>query len=602
MNRSSRTTIAVASAFFLLFGTFAAFLGQDTSWDTLNYHVYNPYAFLTDRIGLDLAPAQLQSYFSPVIDLPVYWLTQHVRPWLVGFLVGGFQGLNALLVFLIARLLLSSGEDVPLWTPLLLACLGCLNASFVAQLGTAAGDSSSSPFVLLALYLTCLMHTALTQRHATSELWAVWIGLLMGLAVGLKLTNAPFGLAMVLVLAVLPMNSANRVRQIFLYGLAALSSFAISAGWWFYLVWIKFGNPLFPQFNRLFKSDLAAATSVIDTRWGPVTTLEAFAWPFWMSLRPWRIHDALLYNHLWVLVFLVGLVGLASYLWRRRQGLDTSTTPALLVLVFVASGYVVWLKVFSIGRYMTVVEMLLPLLLLLGLKSVLWPKPSLTLALTLSFLSLILGLKHSNFGVRAAWAQQSYMVNVPTIQNPASATILIAAGGEPISWLLPHFPSQTAVLRISGNFPRSSAYDQMVHQTVATRAGQVYAILPTAVDWTATRAAQLNARLVASDLAQDPTTCKLMDQLIHSMVRYRGIRLHLGVDGRCHAQAEDMGAALLHHPNDQLDHRAQELADMGYRLAKKTCRSYSAFVGELSLPYQFCNIEKIDSQPFFIKG
>ncbi|WP_180126240.1 hypothetical protein [Rhodoferax sp. BLA1] len=500
-----------------------------------------------------------------------------------------------MLIFLIARLLLSSGEKVPLWTPLGLACLGCLNASFVAQLGTAAGDSSSSPFVLLALYLACLWHTALPQHQARSAPWAVWIGLLMGLAVGLKLTNAPFGLAMVLVLAVLPMHPANKVRQIFLYGLAALCSFAISAGWWFYLVWIKFGNPLFPQFNRLFKSDLAAATSVIDTRWGPVTTLEALAWPFWMSLRPWRIHDALLYNHLWLLVFIVGVLALASHLWRRRQSQNTNTTPALLVLVFVASGYVVWLKVFSIGRYMTVVEMLLPLLLLLGLKSIIWPKPSLILTFTLSFLSLILGLKHSNFGVRAAWAQQSYVVTVPTIQNPASATILIAAGGEPISWLLPHFPSQTAVLRVSGNFPRSNVYDQMVRQTVATRAGQVYAILPTAVDWTATRATQLNARLAASNLAQHPAACKLMGQLIHSTPRYREIQLLYGVDGRCHAQAEDRGASLLHNPNDQIDQGTQELADIGYRLAKKTCHSYPAFVGQMSLPYQFCNIEKIDS-------
>lgn len=595
MNRTRQPAVAVAATLFLLYGAFAVFLGQDTSWDTLNYHVYNPYAFLTNRLNLDLAPAQLQSYFNPVLDLPVYWLTQHVRPWLVSFWLGGFQGLNALLIFLIARLLLSNGEKVPLWTPLGLACLGCLNASFVAQLGTAAGDSSSSPFVLLALYLACLWHNALTQRQAKSAHWAVWIGLLMGLAVGLKLTNAPFGWAMVLVLAVLPMKPANKVRQILLYGLAALSSFAVSAGWWFYLVWIKFGNPLFPQFNRLFKSDLAAATSVIDTRWGPVTTLEALAWPFWMSLRPWRIHDALLYNHLWLLVFIVGVLALASYLWRRRQGLDTNTTPALLVLVFVASGYVVWLKVFSIGRYMTVVEMLLPLLLLLGLKSIIWPKPSLIIAFALSFLSLILGLKHSNFGVRAAWAQQSYVVTVPTIQNPASATILIAAGGEPISWLLPHFPSQTAVLRVSGNFPRSSAYDQMVHQTVATRAGQVYAILPTAVDWTATRAAQLNARLAASDLVQGPAACKLMGQLIHSTPRYRGIRLLFGVDGHCHAQAEDMGTSLLHNPNDQIDQGTQELADMGYRLAKKNCRSYPAFVGQMSLPYQFCNIEKIDS-------
>jgi hypothetical protein len=589
--------VAVAAAFFLLFGAFAVFLGQDAGWDTLNYHVYNPYAFLTDRINIDLAPAQLQSYFSPVIDLPVYWLIQQMRPWLVGFWVGGFQGLNAFLVFLLARLLLSTGNTMPLWTPLWLASLGCLNASFVAQLGTAAGDSSSSVFVILALYLACLWHRSMAQHHAPSHLWAVWIGLLMGLAVGLKLTNAPFGLAMALVLVLLPTSPADKMRQILLFGLSALSSFMLVSGWWFYQVWIKFGNPLFPQFNGLFKSDLATATSVIDTRWGPVNALEALAWPFWMSLRPWRIHDGLLYDHLWVLTYPVLLIWLASCLWRRWRDLAKTISPSLLVLVFVGFSYVIWLKLFSIGRYMTVVEVLLPLLLLLGLKSIIWQKPALAITLTLSFLSLALSLKHSNFGMRAAWAEQSYAVKVPTIQDPASATILIAVGGEPISWLLPHFPNQTAVLRISGNFPRSSAYANLVRQTVAARAGKVYAVIPTNVDWSAARAAQLNAQLTASHLMHWPITCKLLGHVTHAMDRFRGISFALASDGICRAHVDKMEATLPQHPTDYLSQSTQELMGMGYRLVPTTCQSYPAFVGQLSHPYQFCDVVEIGSQP-----
>jgi len=597
MSSARHTPVAVAAAFFLLFGAFAVFLGQDAGWDTLNYHVYNPYAFLTDRINIDLAPAQLQSYFSPVIDLPVYWLTQHVRPWLAGFWVGGFQGLNAFLVFLLARLLLSTSNTVPLWTPLWLASLGCLNASFVAQLGTATGDSSSSVFVLLGLYLACLWQQEMTQLLAPSHRWTVWIGLLMGLAVGLKLTNAPFGLAMALVVVLLPTSPADKMRKLLLYGLSALGSFALVSGWWFYQVWIKFGNPLFPQFNGFFKSDLATATSVVDTRWGPVNTPEALAWPFWMSLRPWRIHDGLLYDHLWVLTYPVLLIWLASCLWRRRQGLAKTLSPALLVLVFVGVSYVIWLKLFSIGRYMTVVEMLLPLLLLLGLKSIIWHKPALIIAFMLSFLSLFLSLKHSNFGMRAAWAEQSYSVKVPAIQDPASATILIAADGEPISWLLPHFPSQTAVLRISGNFPRSSAYDNLVHQTVTARAGKVYTIIPTEVDWTATRAAQLNAQLAASGLAHWPMVCGLLGHVTGAMDRYRGIGVRLASNGICRAHVDKMEATLPQHPIDYLSQSTQELTDMGYRLVPTTCHSYPAFVGRLSHPYQFCDVVEIDIGP-----
>lgn len=594
MTKQNVTAFVVGLAFFLAFGGFAVFLGQDTSWDTLNYHVYNPYAFLTDRIDIDLAPAQLQSYFSPVLDLPVYWLTQHLQPWLVGFWVGGFQGLNALMVFLIARQLLSTADTVPFWTPLFLASLGCLNASFVAQLGTAAGDSSSSPFVLLALYLACLWHETLTKGTTSLRPWAVWIGLLMGLAVGLKLTNAPFALAIVLVLAVLPIKPADKLRQISLYGLSALASLMLTSGWWFYQVWVKFGNPLFPQFNSIFKSDLASATSIIDTRWGPINALEALAWPLWMSLRPWRLHDGLLYNHLWLTTYLALLACLASYLWRRVRGLEKQTSPAWLVLFFVPASYVIWLKVFSIGRYMTVVEMLLPLLLLIGLKGFVWPKLSVILAFMLTVFSLVLSLKHSNFGVRATWEAQSYSVSVPPIQQPTTATVLIAAGGAPISWLLPNFPSQTAVLRISGNFPRSEAYDRLMHQTVAARAGKVYAIIPIEVDWTVSRAAQLDTRLAASELMQWPVACELMNRLAHTMRRYRGINIYLGADDRCHATIGDEASA--YSRSDHLSQSAQELSNVGFRLATETCRIYPASVGGLSMPFQFCEVKKMIPQ------
>lgn len=595
MTQRNVTAFVVGVAFFLFFGGFAVFLGQDASWDTLNYHVYNPYAFLNDRLNIDLAPAQLQSYFSPVIDLPVYWLTQHLRPWLAGFWVGGVQGLNALLVFLISRQLLATTKARPFWTPLLLASLSCLNASFVSQLGTSAGDSSTSPFVLLALYLVCRWHDELGAGVTSSRAWAIWIGLLMGVAVGLKLTNAPFGIAMVLVLAVMPLNTADTLRQVVLYGLGAIASFALTSGWWFYKVWTKFGNPLFPQFNGFFKSDLAAATTVIDTRWGPVNAVEALAWPFWMSLRPWRIHDAPLYNHLWLATYIVLGAWLAGYLFRRWHGRDPAASSAWIVMVFVGASYVIWLKVFSIGRYMTAVEVLLPLLLFLGLRAITWPRVALSLTLTLTFVSLILGLKHSNFGIRAAWAEESYLVTVPPIQNPSSATILIAAGGMPNSWLLPHFPSQVAVLRVSGNFPRSDAYDNLVRQTVASRGGSIYAIIPTTINWTAVRAEQLNQQLAESSLVHQPATCHLIGQVTRAMNRYRHISIEMTPGGNCTAIVKGGVAASPMNEIDQLNKSNKELIAVGFRLEAETCHHYTALVGAMRMPYKLCDVKEIQS-------
>src|SRR4051812_21190792 len=51
-------------------------LGRDANWDIRNYHLYNPYALLEGRWGLDLAPAGLHSFLHPGLDIPFYMLTR----------------------------------------------------------------------------------------------------------------------------------------------------------------------------------------------------------------------------------------------------------------------------------------------------------------------------------------------------------------------------------------------------------------------------------------------------------------------------------------------------------------------------------------------
>ncbi|HEY7578337.1 MAG TPA: hypothetical protein VH855_12135, partial [Acetobacteraceae bacterium] len=58
-------------AIAVLFAVLASRTGTDTDWDLRNYHAYNAHALLTGRFWTDVAPAQLQTFFSPVLDIPV---------------------------------------------------------------------------------------------------------------------------------------------------------------------------------------------------------------------------------------------------------------------------------------------------------------------------------------------------------------------------------------------------------------------------------------------------------------------------------------------------------------------------------------------------
>ena len=55
-------------------------LGQDRNWDLANYHLYNPHALLGGRYGFDIAPAQLQTWHNPMLDVPLYLLMKADMP------------------------------------------------------------------------------------------------------------------------------------------------------------------------------------------------------------------------------------------------------------------------------------------------------------------------------------------------------------------------------------------------------------------------------------------------------------------------------------------------------------------------------------------
>ena len=53
-----------------------------------NYHWYNPYAFLTGRLALDIGLAHAAAFYDPLLDVPVYLLAQALPAKAVGFLLG----------------------------------------------------------------------------------------------------------------------------------------------------------------------------------------------------------------------------------------------------------------------------------------------------------------------------------------------------------------------------------------------------------------------------------------------------------------------------------------------------------------------------------
>jgi hypothetical protein len=362
--RHERAPFLVALLVPVLFGLLSVALGQDDNWDLRNYHWYNPYALLNDRLHVDMAPGNWQSYFNPMIDVPYYVLNQWLPGPAVGFVMGFVHGLNFILLLAIVRLVLPR-DKADMRLCLLLAAAGMCGAGFLSEVGNTMGDNFSALFVLAALGLVLRAWDRLQTWSGRTAAVLLLAGLVMGLGAGLKLTNTSYAVALCVALLAVPASLGLGVASAFVYGCGTLAGVAIAAGPWWWRMWRTFGNPLFPQFNSIFKSPLAQQVSVIDAFHLPHNALEALFWPFVFTAHFTRVSELAFRQAIVPALYALALVFVGRWLFEKVTGRAPAarlSARARFLLLFALVGYLAWMKLFSIYRYLIPIEMLAPLL------------------------------------------------------------------------------------------------------------------------------------------------------------------------------------------------------------------------------------------------
>lgn len=579
------------------FGLLSLLLGQDDNWDLKNYHLYNAYALLNGRVGFDMAPAQWQSYFNPALDLLYYGLVTHLPGPLAGFVMGALHGLNCVLVVAIARLSLAPLAAAERYrAPLLLGIAGCLGAGFLSELGNAMGDNMMALLVLAALYTVLRQWERLRAGGRGAVLAALGAGLLMGVGTGLKLTNATYALAMCLALLVLPAPFWRRLGLAFGFGLGVLAGIGASAGFWFLKMWQLFGNPLFPQFNSLFKSPLAQQLGVIDTNYVPKGWGEALLWPFIFTHNFRRVGELVLHQLVWPVVYLLFLALLVQCL-RRRLPAAAADPRGRYVLVFFALSYLGWLKLFGIYRYLVPIELLAPLVIWLLAHRLLAAGAARRLAAWLVLIAALAVFPFVTWG-HAPWSTASFSATVPAMARPQASIVFTAHGHPPMGWLVKFFPAPLRFISVGSGFPESPAYLERMRALISDRPGPHYALLYAHSNHEELTRQQKNRLVDALGLTASDAACARLGGLL--------ARVRFHVDVVAAAPGAPVRCALVLQPKYRLDTEAldRQLLDgatrtlAAYRLALKpaSCVRYQAAIGAEPYPYRLCAVEVLADQ------
>ncbi|WP_250455622.1 hypothetical protein [Caballeronia sp. ATUFL_M2_KS44] len=474
----------------VIFGLYSLAQGADANWDLRNYHLYNAYAFLHDRLSTDLAPAGMQSYFNPLLDVPYFLMTMHLPALLVGFLMGVVHGLNFVILLGICRLTLSDlPESARYRTPFWLALAGCLTANFLSAVGNSMGDNTTSLLSLGALLMLLRIWPRLAQANAAIIATLLVAGFVSGAGAGLKLTNVVYSVALCGGLLFAPISVAGRLRAAFVFGVGVLVGLALTGGFWFVELWHRYGNPLYPQFSSVFPSALTSPVSIVDTQWLPKSIWEALGYPVIFSLNPRRVGQARLHQVIWAIAYVCfwWWVIVCAFRASKRTARPSPSLPTRgrFVLAYVAIGFVVWMKLFSIQRYLVSVEVCLPLVVYLLLTQVLAyetaQKVCKRMFIACSIVVVAGGAHswgHERWG-KDPWTKKTFAIDLPPLATPENTTAILTAGDPPLGWMVPLFPEGVAFATIRSAFPQARpAYDEKVHAIVRSRGGPVYALIP----------------------------------------------------------------------------------------------------------------------------
>ena len=449
-------------------GLLSVSFGPDNYWDIRYYHLYAPWAYLHDRYLYDIGPAQEQGFLNPTADFLLYGLISsplNETPRIVAFIMGAVHGINAALIYAIARHVIRPPDPAQRATLRAVAfAMGVSGAGFLSLLGTSSNDLTSALFVLGSL-LGVLKVAARMDGRGTWRGFAV-AGFLGGVGIGLKYTSSVFvpGLGVVAALAALRHKTFG---GLIVYAAVAGLGFLAVAGHHLLALWIDFKNPFFPYLNQIFHSPYFDPVVIRDDRFIPQHLWELMVFPFyWTKITTYVVAELPFRDWRAAIAYVALVAGVLAFVARRlrkgyRQDSVFGQTHGLsLVFIFVVVSYFCWALGFGYFRYSTPLEMLTGVV---TIGALIWLTENRRLRALIAVVVLTIATSTT---VYLDWGHRQYgdrYVDVHLPPLPADSIVFIATW-DPVAYFIPFAEPTARYLGIENNYLELSQNNKLASE------------------------------------------------------------------------------------------------------------------------------------------
>lgn len=427
--------------------------GQDASWDLQNYHLYNAYAFLNDRLNFDLAPAGMQSYFNPFLDVVYFGMVRHIAPWTVGFILGFVHGLNFIVLLHICKYCVRSiNKQYTRWA-VIIAFMCIFSVCFLSELGTIYWDNVVSLFILTSLLIVIASMGSILSGKRSSLYIIVLAGVIAGMGAGLKLVAFPYVTSLFLSFFLLALTWKRK----WLYASVFLGALVIGSlltdGVWLWRIWCQTGNPVFPMMNNIFHGAMAPGVPVHDVRNLPKNFFEEIFFPIIITVNPFRIGDHHYIPQIsWLIVYMLSvsffLYKLACCIYNKSSKPLSPEVKFLFSFFWIS--FLIWLNMLGGYRYLVTIEMLIPLVLFVLVLSVL--EFDLLTPVVMGLMLFLVTVFNIN-GVpnwwHSGWGKKAFHIETSWAQRGRVDSVILIS--QPVGWIVPALDMKVPFVQIMPN-------------------------------------------------------------------------------------------------------------------------------------------------------